>query len=66
MLNALRLNEGFAGSDVERRTGLPLRAIEPKLRHAGDRGLVEMTAAGWRPTELGRMFLNDLQAAFLN
>ena len=65
MLNALRLNEGFAGRDFESRTGLSLNSIEPGLRQARDRGLLEVTARGWRPTELGRKFLNDLQAGFL-
>jgi putative oxygen-independent coproporphyrinogen III oxidase len=65
MLNALRLNEGFAMRDFERRTGLPRRAVEPDLLRAQARGLIEPTAEGWRPTERGRLFLNDLQAAFL-
>jgi oxygen-independent coproporphyrinogen-3 oxidase len=65
MLNALRLNEGFAISDFEHRTGLSASLLEPKLRQAADRGLVEATAQGWRPTELGRRFLNDLQGSFL-
>ncbi len=65
MLNALRLNEGFAVRDFELRTGLCAGAVEPKLREAGNRGLVEVTDRGWRPTELGRKFLNDLQAGFL-
>jgi coproporphyrinogen III oxidase-like Fe-S oxidoreductase len=65
MLNALRLNEGFATADFERRTGLGIEAAEPALRAALGRGLVEETPHGWRPTELGSRFLNDLQASFL-
>jgi putative oxygen-independent coproporphyrinogen III oxidase len=65
MLNALRLNEGFAIGDFEGRTGLPASAVEPKLRHALERGLVEATAGRWRPSALGGRFLNDLQAGFL-
>jgi putative oxygen-independent coproporphyrinogen III oxidase len=65
MLNALRLNDGFELSDFEHRTGLSARALEPKLRQAADRGLVEVIPRGWRPTELGRRFLNDLQGSFL-
>jgi len=65
MLNALRLNEGFAKRDFEDRTGLPISRAEPSLRQAGERGLIEETAQGWRPSELGRRFLNDLQAGFL-
>jgi putative oxygen-independent coproporphyrinogen III oxidase len=66
MLNALRLNEGFAIRDFEGRTGLPMSAAEPALSRVQRQGLLEGTADGWRPTELGRRFLNDLQAAFLD
>jgi putative oxygen-independent coproporphyrinogen III oxidase len=65
MLNALRLNDGFGRDGYEQRTGLELHALEKKLKSAQERGLLEPTAAGWRPTELGRRFLNDLQASFL-
>ncbi len=65
MLNALRLNEGFGKRDFEDRTGLPISRAEPALRQAGERGLIEEWARGWRPSELGRRFLNDLQAGFL-
>ena len=65
MLNALRLNEGFAMRDFECRTGLPIRSVEPALRRAGDRGLIEAEAGRWRPTDVGARFLNDLQSSFL-
>jgi putative oxygen-independent coproporphyrinogen III oxidase len=65
MLNALRLNEGFAMRDFECQTGLPFRSVEPALRRAGDRGLIEAKAGRWRPTEVGARFLNDLQSSFL-
>ena len=65
MLNALRLNEGFPAHVFESRTGLPLAGIEPTLTRARERGLVEPTAVGWKPTDLGRRFLNDLQLSFL-
>jgi putative oxygen-independent coproporphyrinogen III oxidase len=65
MLNALRLNEGFARDCYENRTGLTLAALEKKLDDGRERGLLEQSAVGWRPTELGRRFLNDLQASFL-
>ncbi len=65
MLNALRLNEGFGRGDFEGRTGLPLESVEPLLRRAQARGLLQPMEDGWRPTELGRRFLNDLQASFL-
>jgi oxygen-independent coproporphyrinogen-3 oxidase len=65
MLNALRLNEGFSVADFESRTGLRIGSAEPALGRAQGRGLIEDTGQGWRPTELGRRFLNDLQAGFL-
>jgi putative oxygen-independent coproporphyrinogen III oxidase len=65
MLNALRLNDGFHRADYEARTGLALKSLEEKLAGAQRRGLLEPKPDGWRPTELGRRFLNDLQAGFL-
>ena len=65
MLNALRLNEGFAIRDFEHRTGLAARTLEPALGRALGRGLLETTPDGFRATELGSRFLNDLQGGFL-
>jgi putative oxygen-independent coproporphyrinogen III oxidase len=65
MLNSLRLNAGFEARDFERRTGLPLASVAAALERAGERGLLERSDERWRPTELGRRFLNDLQASFL-
>ncbi len=65
MLNALRLNEGFTQAEFESRTGLALQCIDAKLQNAANRGLLERAADRWRPTELGRRFLNDLQSGFL-
>jgi len=65
MLNALRLNDGFSRDGYEERTGLALQMLDEPLARAQRRGLLEECAAGWRPTELGRRFLNDLQASFL-
>ena len=65
MLNALRLNQGFSVRDYRQRTGLELESLEAKLVDARGRGLLESREDGWRPTELGRRFLNDLQASFL-
>jgi oxygen-independent coproporphyrinogen-3 oxidase len=64
-LNALRLNEGFAVADFERRTGLPGTTLIEPLQQAVQRGLLQGSDACWRPTALGRRFLNDLQALFL-
>ncbi len=65
MLNALRLNAGFRVSDFEARTGLGSESIATALDAAGKRGLIEAQGESWRPTDLGRRFLNDLQASFL-
>jgi oxygen-independent coproporphyrinogen-3 oxidase len=65
MLNALRLNEGFAIRDFESRTGLGAESVAVALENAGKRGLIEAVGELWRPTELGRRFLNDLQSSFL-
>jgi oxygen-independent coproporphyrinogen-3 oxidase len=65
MLNALRLNDGFSVRGYRQRTGLEIEPLEAKLADARGRGLLERNDDGWRPTELGRRFLNDLQASFL-
>ncbi len=65
MLNALRLNDGFSSDCYHVRTGLSLQSLDDRLARAQDRGLLEPVASGWRPTELGLRFLNDLQASFL-
>jgi putative oxygen-independent coproporphyrinogen III oxidase len=65
MMNALRLDEGFALSLFEERAGLPLTAVLPKLEEAERRGLVERDHRRVAPTELGKRFLNDLLQIFL-
>jgi putative oxygen-independent coproporphyrinogen III oxidase len=66
MLNALRLNGGFTVGDYRRRTGLGMGSVEARLAEGQARGLLSNQADTWRPTELGRRFLNDLQASFLS
>jgi oxygen-independent coproporphyrinogen-3 oxidase len=65
MLNALRLNQGFDDDLLRRRTGLGGGDVAAAVERARARGLLEPTGTGWRATELGRRFLNDLQAGFL-
>jgi putative oxygen-independent coproporphyrinogen III oxidase len=65
MLNALRLNEGFAAFEYVQRTGLALDGLGAGLAANVARGLLDADSAGWRPSEMGRRFLNDLQASFL-
>jgi len=65
VMNALRLNEGFATRLFEERTGLPLKAIETPLREAEARGLLSWDVQVVRPTALGRLHLNTLLELFL-
>jgi len=65
MLNAARLVDGFPVTLFAARTGLAPSALEPGLRAAQEKGLIERDPARIRPTRRGRLFLNDLVAAFL-
>jgi putative oxygen-independent coproporphyrinogen III oxidase len=65
MMNALRLNQGFATGLFEERTGLPLTAVLHELEEAERRGLIARDHALVAPTLLGRRFLNDLLQIFL-
>jgi oxygen-independent coproporphyrinogen-3 oxidase len=65
MMNALRLNEGFAAALFEARTARPLAAVEAVLRRAEDDGLLVRDAARIAPTRRGQRFLNRLLQMFL-
>jgi len=65
MLNALRLCDGFPVALFGERTGLPISVVQKELDEAERRGLIERDHEHVRPTEMGRRFLNDLQALFL-
>ena len=66
MLNALRLSDGFDETLFVERTGLNSRQLEEAMQPALEKGLVARDAESrWRPTDLGRRFLNALQASFL-
>ncbi|MCU6435365.1 radical SAM family heme chaperone HemW [Undibacterium sp. Jales W-56] len=65
MLNALRLNQGFAVNLFHERTGMLLNELEKELAIAEQKGLLARDHQTIRPTELGRRFLNDLQSLFL-
>ena len=66
MLNALRLNEGFAEDLFVARTGLSVEELEQATTEVRRKELLERNAVGiWRPTDLGRRFLNDLQSEFI-
>lgn len=65
MMNALRLNQGFADTLFAERTGLSLLLIRNELEQAEHRGLITRDLQRIAPTELGRNFLNDLLQIFL-
>ena len=65
MLNALRLNEGFSNQCFESRTGLEAEVFRAAMEDSAARGLIARSDVGWKPTDLGRRFLNDLQSRFL-
>jgi oxygen-independent coproporphyrinogen-3 oxidase len=65
MLNALRLVEGFPLTLFHERTGLPLTLIQRNLEAAERDGLLERDWRHARPTERGRLFLNELLERFL-
>jgi len=66
MLNALRLPQGFSGSDFTERTGLPIDSISGGLELAEAKGMIRQHEGhSWRPTALGLRFQNDLTGLFL-
>lgn len=65
MMNALRLNGGFPARLFEKRTGLPLAAVESELDEAQRRGFLVRGAGRIAPSERGRRFLNELLQIFL-
>ena len=65
MLNALRLTEGFSLALFVERTGLPVTAIITKLDQAEAKGLITRDHVRVKPTDRGRLFLNDLLEMFL-
>lgn len=66
MLNALRLTDGFSESLFCERTGRSANELANAMHSASVKGLiVREDNAVWRPTSLGKRFLNDLQAEFL-
>jgi oxygen-independent coproporphyrinogen-3 oxidase len=65
MLNALRLNAGFALSEFEARTGLARSDIAGELAAARAYGWIEGDGERIVPTGLGRRFTNDVIGLFL-
>ncbi len=64
-LNVLRLREGFDLQHAQRRTGLDAEAFVAPLERALNQGLLEQGGHGYRPSDLGWRFNNNLQAIFL-
>ncbi|HEY3431550.1 MAG TPA: radical SAM family heme chaperone HemW [Rhodocyclaceae bacterium] len=65
MMNALRLNDGFAPPLFVERTGLPLAIVQARLLQARDEGLLLTSEERIAPTEQGRRYLNRLLQMFL-
>lgn len=65
MMNALRLNDGFAKKLFTERTGLPWSCVANKIELLIDRGLLRDSDSIIAPTPLGQRFLNDVLGEFL-
>lgn len=65
MLNALRLNDGVSVRLFSERTGLSVSVIDRIIASAVTRGLLENNTQQLKPTEKGRLFLNELIEMFL-
>ncbi|MGD8999474.1 MAG: radical SAM family heme chaperone HemW [Granulosicoccaceae bacterium] len=65
MMNALRLRDGFTPALFQTHTGLSLSEASERLLEAEQRGLLEYSVERIRPTQRGRLFLNDLLGMFL-
>ena len=66
MLNALRLNSGFATTLFVERTGLSLSTILNQLGIAQQKGFLSLKDGKIIPTTKGQDFLNDLLLLFLD
>lgn len=65
MLNAMRLTDGFDSSLFSSHTGAAISALNKALAVAEEKGLIEWDIQSIRPTERGRLFLDDLVGLFL-
>lgn len=65
MMNALRLNDGFASTLFQERTNLPLHTLQRELSLAEQRGLLVRDHQRLAPTLQGQHFLNNLLTIFL-
>jgi putative oxygen-independent coproporphyrinogen III oxidase len=65
MMNALRLNNGFAKTLFTERTGLSWSVVATKIEALVARGLLQENNSFIAPTPLGQRFLNDVLSEFL-
>ena len=65
MMNALRLNDGFAKTLFRERTGLPWATVANRIEQLSARGLLRDDGTVVAPTPLGQRFLNDVLSEFL-
>ena len=65
MMNALRLQAGVPSALLQERTGVPAAHIMAQIENARKKGLLEPDPTVFKPTEQGRLFLNDLLQCFL-
>jgi putative oxygen-independent coproporphyrinogen III oxidase len=65
MMNALRLNAGFALDDFAARAGVAEEIVQPTLQQLLREGLMETENTMWRATRQGRAFLNEVVQRFL-
>ena len=65
MMNALRLNQGFATETFQKHTGLPITILQKALNQALDKNWISWDLHHIKATESGRQFLNDLLELFM-
>ncbi|ENQ5773284.1 radical SAM family heme chaperone HemW [Vibrio fluvialis] len=64
-MNRFRLIEPCPKTDFSATTGLPISVIQPTLDWAIEQGYLSENDTHWQITEKGKLFLNDLLAAFM-
>ncbi|EKO3519400.1 radical SAM family heme chaperone HemW [Vibrio fluvialis] len=64
-MNRFRLIEACPKADFSATTGLPISVIQPTLDWAIEQGYLSENDTHWQITEKGKLFLNDLLAAFM-
>ena len=64
-LNALRLFQPIEEAHFQLRTGLDISAAAGPIQQACAQGFLRSTKTGYRKTDLGERFVNDVQAIFL-